>query len=90
MILRVIEIKMGSYHDYIPDSVVEAYYGWDVDERTPCGTCGHPLEEHDGDENNCNGDDDCECKAWTEGWEPDWDSMPGGADDPDRPKRDRK
>ena len=41
---------MGSYHDYIPDSVVEAYYGWDVDERTPCGTCGHPLEEHDGDD----------------------------------------
>ncbi|MBC8430126.1 MAG: hypothetical protein H8D92_01880 [Pelagibacteraceae bacterium] len=64
---------MGSYHDYIPDSVVEAYYGWDVDERTPCGTCSHPLEEHNDEEKKCNGEDDCECKAWTEGWEPDAD-----------------
>ena len=35
---------MGSYHDYIPDSVVEAYYGWDVDERQHCGTCDHHLK----------------------------------------------
>jgi hypothetical protein len=74
---------MGSYHDYIPDSVVEAYYGWDVDERTPCGTCGHTMEWHEGDnaekceyDSNCydaNGVKQygCECEAWTEGWEPD-------------------
>ena len=82
---------MGSYHDYIPDSVVEAYYGWDVDEREPCASCGHPMEDHEGEKaEKCENKDGCDCEKWTEGWEPDWDSMPGGADDPDRPKRDRK
>ena len=61
---------MGSYHDYVPDSVVEAYYGWDVDERTPCAYCNHPLEEHNDDEEKCENEYGCDCKRWVEGWEP--------------------
>jgi hypothetical protein len=68
---------MGSYHDQWSDSAVEAYYGW-VDEDTPCGSCGHRLDEHEGPKSKkCqNKYDDCECEEWTEGeYEPpedDW------------------
>ena len=63
---------MGSYHDYISDSAVEAYYGW-VDDNTPCGTCGHPLHEHEGDKGEkCQNKYGCECELWNEEpYEPD-------------------
>ena len=76
-------------------------FGWDLppgvtqsmceanimDENTPCG-CGHILSDHkDDDEGEPCMVDDCECKEFTDDWEPDCDSMPGGADDPDRPRR---
>ena len=58
---------MGSYHDYIPDSVVEAYYGWDVDERQHCGTCDHSLEDHAEDGKCLRDDEQCECTTFN--WE---------------------
>ena len=64
---------MGSYHDYVSDSAVEAYYGW-VDEGTPCGSCGHPLDDHEGHKGEKCEHDDCDCKIWTEGeYEKDYD-----------------
>lgn len=47
-----------------------------IDEDTPCGTCGHRLDEHENDKKCLNKYDDCECQEWTEGeYEPpedDW------------------
>ena len=57
-----------------------------IDENTLCG-CGHKAMEHDEDGKYPCRVDDCECKEFTDDWEPDWDSMPGGADDPDRVRR---
>jgi len=58
-----------------------------MDENTSCG-CGHILADHtnDDDKEPCMVDD-CECNEFTDDWEPDWDSKPGGADDPDRVRR---
>ena len=49
-----------------------------IDENTPCASCDHKLIDHGGtlfltnadDDENCTVED-CDCKEWTEGWEPD-------------------
>ena len=80
---------IGSLSDYLPPGVTQAMCeAGIIDENTPCASCNHKLIEHE-DQNNdehCMVED-CDCKEWTEGWEPDWDSMPGGADDPVRVRR---
>ena len=59
---------MGSYNQHfdISDSAVEAYYGWDIDDNTPCASCGHPLNEHDDKNKKCINKYGCECQEWLE------------------------
>lgn len=71
----------------VTQSMCDNSGGMALDENTPCASCDHKLVDHDADDDEKCMVEDCDCKEWTEGWEPDWDSMPGGADDPDRVRR---
>lgn len=62
---------IGSLSDDLPPGVTQSMCEVGIiDENTPCG-CGHKLIDHDADDDEKCGVEDCECKEFTDDYEPD-------------------